>query len=254
MSNRIQSAFGNRPAFIGFVTGGDPTLDASEEFILALAESGADVVEIGIPFSDPIAEGPVIQAANMRALQAGTTVDSIFELCARVRSRSDVPLVLLTYANPVFRRGSGRFFQECREHGVDGVIIPDLPFEEHGEIKTDARAYGIALISMVAPTSAQRVAAIAGDADGFIYVVSSMGVTGVRGEITTDVAAIVREIRKYTDVPAAIGFGVSTPKQAQELGKTADGVIVGSAIVRIIERYGADAAPHLREFVRSMKA
>ncbi|MDR2606008.1 MAG: tryptophan synthase subunit alpha [Oscillospiraceae bacterium] len=254
MSNRIANAFSNGKAFIGFVTGGDPSIEASEEFILAMAESGADLIEIGIPFSDPIAEGPVIQAANIRALGAGVTVDRIFELAAAVRAKTEVPLVFLTYLNPVFKRGYDSFFKRCAEVGADGVIIPDMPFEEQGEAKRFAQAHGIALISMVAPTSEQRVAEIAKSAEGFLYVVSSMGVTGVRGEIRTDLDALIKPIRKHSAIPAAVGFGVSTPRQAAEISRIADGVIVGSAIVRIVEQYGKDAATHLRAYVSEMKS
>jgi len=254
MNNKISNAFKNGKAFIGFVTGGDPSIDASEKFILAMAEAGADLIEIGIPFSDPIAEGTVIQAANIRALSSGATIDRIFELAANVRSKIDTPLVFLTYLNPVFKRGYDAFFKRCAEVGVDGVIIPDMPYEEQSEAKPFAQAHGVALISMVAPTSEQRIAEIAKSADGFLYVVSSMGVTGVRGEITTDLGAITKLVKANSDIPAAVGFGVSTPAQAADIAKIADGVIVGSAIVRIIEQYGENAAPHLVEYVKSMKA
>jgi tryptophan synthase alpha chain len=254
MNNRIANAFIRGKAFIGFVTGGDPSIESSEEFILAMAESGADLIEIGIPFSDPIAEGPVIQAANIRALSAGATVADIFKLVVKVRLKTDVPLVLLTYLNPVFKCGYDIFFKRCAESGVDGVIIPDLPFEEQGEVKPFAEDNGVALISMVAPTSEQRIAKIAKNANGFLYVVSSMGVTGVRGEITTDLESIIKMIRENSDIPAAVGFGVSTPKQAAAISEYADGVIVGSAIVRIVEQYGKDATPQLREYVSKMKA
>jgi len=254
MSDRISKAFSNDKAFIAFVTGGDPSIEASREFILALSNAGADLIEIGIPFSDPIAEGPVIQAANIRALHAGATVDRIFGLAADVRSRIDTPLVFLTYLNPVYKQGYDIFFKRCAETGVDGVIIPDMPFEEQGEAKPIAREHGISLISMVAPTSDQRIMEIAKTADGFLYVVSSMGVTGMRSEITTDINTIMKLIRSSSNIPAAVGFGINTPEQASQIAKTADGVIVGSAIVRIIEQYGTGAAPHLTEYVKSMKS
>ncbi|MDR0857981.1 MAG: tryptophan synthase subunit alpha [Oscillospiraceae bacterium] len=251
--SRIAKAFDHGKAFIGFVTGGDPTLDKSEEFILEMLRAGADLVEIGIPFSDPIAEGPTIQAANIRALANGATVDGCFELARRVRAKTDVPLVFLTYLNPVFRRGYDKFFADCKNSGVDGVIIPDMPFEEQGEAKPIAAKYDVDVISLIAPTSEARIAEIASQAAGFIYVVSSMGVTGVRSEITTDLNAIITQIRKVSEVPAAIGFGISTAQQAREMSKYADGVIVGSAIVKLCEKYGADAGSKIYEYVKTMK-
>ncbi|MDR0937135.1 MAG: tryptophan synthase subunit alpha [Oscillospiraceae bacterium] len=251
--SRIASAFNHSKAFIGFVTGGDPTLDKSEEFILEMVRAGADLVEIGIPFSDPIAEGVTIQAANIRALANGATVDGCFELARRVRAKTDVPLVFLTYLNPVFHRGYEKFFADCSESGVDGVIVPDLPYEEQGEAKPIAAKYGVDLISLIAPTSEARIAEIAKNATGFIYVVSSMGVTGVRSEITTDLKSIIAQIRKVTTVPAAIGFGISTSGQAHAMSTYADGVIVGSAIVKLCEKYGGNAGAHIYEYVKEMK-
>ncbi|MDR0838568.1 MAG: tryptophan synthase subunit alpha [Oscillospiraceae bacterium] len=251
--SRISKAFDHGKAFIGFVTGGDPSFEKSEEFILEMERAGADLIEIGIPFSDPIAEGPVIQAANIRALSGGATVDGCFELAARLRAKTDVPLVFLTYLNPVFRRGYDKFFADCAAAGVDGVIIPDLPFEEQPEVKTPAKAHSIDVISLIAPTSEARIAEIAKDASGFIYVVSSMGVTGVRSEIKTDLRSIIETIRSVTDVPAAVGFGISTPGQSREIAGFADGVIVGSAIVKLCEKHGADAGRYIYEYVKSVK-
>jgi tryptophan synthase alpha chain len=250
----VRGAFASGKAFIAFLTGGDPSIEKSEEFILGMARAGADLIEIGVPFSDPIAEGEVIQRANLRALSAGTTTDALFGLVERVRGQSDVPLVFLTYLNPVFRYGYDAFFRRCRDTGTGGVIIHDLPFEERAEVAVPARAYGIDVISLVAPTSGPRIRTIAENAEGFLYVVSSMGVTGVRGRIMTDIAAMVRSAKSVSDVPVAIGFGVGTPEQAREMAGMADGVIVGSAIVRIIERFGADAGPALYDFVRGMKS
>ncbi|MDR2753441.1 MAG: tryptophan synthase subunit alpha [Oscillospiraceae bacterium] len=252
MSN-ISKAFANGTAFIGFVTGGDPTLAASEEFILQMAAAGADIIEIGIPFSDPIAEGPVIQAANLRALGAGATVESMFALVANVRKKIATPLVFLTYLNPVLHYGYEAFFAHCEAVELDGIIIPDLPFEEQGELRDITRAHGVDLISLVAPTSAQRVAQIAAQAQGFLYIVSSMGVTGVRSKIATDLAEIVRNIRAATALPAAVGFGLHSTAQAREIAQFADGVIVGSAIVKICEQHGAAAGPHLYTYVKEMK-
>lgn len=251
--SKIFKAFEKGKAFIPFFTAGDPDARTTVELVKAAAKSGAGLVELGIPFSDPIADGPVIQAANLRAFASGTTTDRVFEMVDEIRKTTDIPLVFLTYLNPVYKYGYERFFGRCRDSGVDGVIVPDLPYEEKKEASDTASAYGVDVISLIAPTSRERIRKIAGDASGFLYVVSSMGVTGVRGEITTDLDAIVREIRAVTDVPAAIGFGVSTPMQAAGLSKIADGVIVGSAIVRIVEKYGRESVPYVADYIRSMK-
>ncbi len=251
--NRIQTAFAKGKAFIGFVTAGDPSLEKTEEFILKMLEAGCDLVEIGIPFSDPIAEGPVIQEADLRSLAGGTTTDGVFEMTARVRKQTDAPLVFMTYYNPVFSYGNERFFKRCQEVGADGIIIPDVPFEEKQEVVQAASKYGIAVISMIAPTSHDRIRKIAAEAQGFLYVVSSMGVTGVRKEIETDLGAILQVVRESTQVPAAVGFGVSTPEQAAQIGKITDGVIVGSAIVKLIAKFGENAAEPIFQYVQSMK-
>ena len=251
--SKIAEAFNHGKAFIPFLTAGDPNLEKTEEFILEMERSGADLIEIGIPFSDPIAEGIVIQEADIRALASGTTTDKIFDMVAKVRPQVRIPLVFMTYLNPVFHYGYERFFGRCQEAGIDGIIIPDLPFEEKGELDGIAAAHGVDLISMIAPTSEERIQKIAAEAKGFLYVVSSMGVTGVRSEITTDLGAILENIRKATDVPACVGFGISTPEQAAEIASIADGVIVGSAIVRLAEQYGGHAAEHIGAYVRKMK-
>lgn len=251
--SRIHTAFENGKAFIGFVTGGDPSVEKSEEFILKMIEGGADLIEIGIPFSDPIAEGPVIQEANLRALTAGTTADRLFEMVASLRKKTQVPIVFLTYLNPVFKYGYERFFARCRECGVDGLILPDLPYEEKGDVAEHAGAYGVDIISLIAPTSEARIRRISEDAAGFLYVVSSMGVTGIRSEIKTDLASIMKTVRQYSNLPAAVGFGINTPDQAREIAKIADGVIVGSAIVKLCQQYGDDAGIPIYEYIRSMK-
>lgn len=251
--SKIANAFKDDTAFIGFLTAGDPTIDKTVEFILAMEEAGCDLIEIGIPFSDPMAEGVVIQDANVRALKHNTTTDDVFDIVRRVREKTDVPLVFLTYINPVFFYGYEDFFKKCSELGVDGIISPDLPYEEKGEIVDIARMYDVDVISLIAPTSKQRIQMIANDATGFIYVVSSLGVTGMRSEIKTDLNAVLEDIREVTDLPLAVGFGINTPEQASEIGKIADGVIVGSAIVKIIEEYGEDATEPIREYVSSMK-
>ncbi len=250
---RIQDAFDHGKAFIGFLTGGDPSIEKSEEFIMKMVEAGCDLIEIGIPFSDPIAEGPVIQEANIRALAAGTTTDKIFELAKNVRKKTKVPLVFLTYLNPVYKYGYEKFCAKCEEAGVNGLIIPDMPYEEKGELLKAAGEYGVDIISLIAPTSEERIKMIAGDAKGFIYIVSSMGVTGMRSEIKTDLSAILSAVKEASDTPAAVGFGVSTPEQAGKIAGIADGVIVGSAIVKIIGKYGGEAGQPVYDYVKSMK-
>ncbi len=251
--SRINKAFENGKAFIAFLTAGDPSLEKTEEYILEMVRAGADLVEIGIPFSDPTAEGPVIQEANLRALKNPVTMDAIFEVVENVRKKTEVPLVFLTYMNPVYHYGYGEFFRKCNETGIDGIITPELPFEEKGEWKEYSDYYGVDLISMIAPTSDERIKSIASEATGFIYVVSSMGVTGVRSNITTDVKGIVEKIREVTAVPCAVGFGISTPEQAQAMAGISDGAIVGSAIVKIIAEHGENAAPHIYDYVKKMK-
>ena len=250
---KIAEAFQNGKAFIPFLTAGDPSLDKTEEFIVKMAEAGADLIEIGLPFSDPIAEGPVIQEADIRALAAGTTTDKVFDMVASVRKKVDIPLVFMTYLNPVFHYGYEKFCTRCAEIGVSGLIIPDMPYEEKEELAGVCRAHGMELISMIAPTSEARIRNIASEAEGFLYVVSSMGVTGVRSEITTDIGAMTAVAKEAGSVPCAIGFGISTPQQAADMAQHADGVIVGSAIVKIIAKYGADASQYIYDYVKSMK-
>ena len=240
-------------AFIGFVTGGDPSIEKTKEFILEMFRAGSDLVEIGIPFSDPIAEGPVIQEANIRALRAGATVEKLFALVEDVRKATDAPLVFLTYLNPVFHYGYDAFFKRCEAVGLDGIIIPDLPFEEQADVRETSSKYGVDLISLIAPTSEARIKEIAKTASGFIYLVSSMGVTGVRSEITTDVASIAASVKSVTELPVAVGFGIHTPAQAREMARVADGVIVGSAIVKIVAEHGEDAGSRIYQYVSEMK-
>ncbi len=251
--NKIKNAFANGKAFIPFVTCGDPDLETTAAVVREMAAAGADLIELGIPFSDPTAEGPVIQGANIRALDGGVTTDRIFDLVRDLRQDVSVPFVFMTYANVVFSYGAERFIRTCQDIGIDGLILPDLPFEEKEEFLAICHAHEVDLISMIAPTSKDRIAMIAREAEGFLYIVSSMGVTGTRRAITTDVGAIVEIVRQHTDLPCAIGFGISTPEQAQHMAQYADGVIVGSAIVKIVERYGRDAAPHVGAYVREMK-
>ncbi len=255
VKNPLERVFAtpNHKAFIAFLTAGDPSADSTVEFILEMEKAGVDLVEVGIPFSDPTAEGPVIQEASIRALRGGMTTDGVFEIVRRVREKSSLPLVFMTYLNPVFHYGYDKFFAKCEELGVSGIIIPDLPFEEKEEVEGPAAAHGVNVISMIAPTSEDRIQAIASQAKGFIYVVSSMGVTGVRTEIKTDIASMVESIRKVTDVPCAVGFGISTPAQAAAMARVSDGAIVGSAIVKLIARDGKDAARAVGEYVTAMK-
>ena len=250
---KISNAFENGKAFIGFLTAGDPSIDKTVEYVLAMEEAGCDLVEIGIPFSDPVAEGVVIQEANLRALKNNTTTDDVFEAIARIREKSDIPLVFLTYINPVFYYGYDKFFAKCKELDICGIISPDLPYDEKDEILDVATENDVDVISLVAPTSKERIQMIASEATGFIYVVSSLGVTGMRSNIRTDLKSILEDIKEVTDVPAAVGFGINTPEQAENISKIADGVIVGSAIVNIIAEHGENAKEPLVKYVKSMK-
>ena len=249
----IERAFAGGKTFIAFITCGDPDLETTAAAVRAAVENGADLIELGIPFSDPTAEGPVIQAASLRALRGGVTTDRIFAFVRRLRREVSVPLVFMTYANVVFSYGADRFMAACREAGASGLILPDLPYEEKEEFAPACRRHGVALISLIAPTSADRIARIAAGAEGFVYLVSSLGVTGVRSAITTDLAPLVQTIRENTRLPVAVGFGISTPEQARQMAGCADGVIVGSAILRLLEQYGRQAPPHVGAFVREMK-
>lgn len=251
--SRIYEAFKDKKAFIPFITGGDPCLGATEQFIYAMEKAGADLIEIGVPFSDPVAEGVVIQEANERALLAGTTTDLLFNTIKKTREKVKIPMVFLTYLNPIYTYGTERFMKRCQECGIDGVIVPDMPYEEKGEIKDICAAYGIEIISLIAPTSHERIHMIAKDATGFIYCVSSLGVTGVRSNIQTNLSKMIEEVRSVTQVPCAVGFGIATAEQAYEVAKVADGAIVGSAIVKLVEQYGEQATEAIYKYVREMK-
>lgn len=253
--SKIKSAFQKGKAFIPFVTCGDPNLETTEKMVRAMEKSGADLIELGIPFSDPTAEGPVIQGANLRALSGGVTTDKIFEMVGRLRRDVKVPLVFMTYANVVFSYGTERFAQKAAEVGMDGIILPDVPFEEKEEFAPIFRKYGMDFISLIAPTSSDRVTKIAAEAEGFVYCVSSLGVTGVRKDIATDIGAMVKLVREANpEIPCAIGFGISTPEQAKKMAQHADGVIVGSAIVRQIGELGEEAEKAVSKYVSEMKA
>lgn len=254
MSRTIADAFSNGKAFIPFITSGDPSIEITEQLIYAMEEAGADLIELGIPFSDPTAEGPVIMTANERALAGGVTTDKVFDMVLEVRKKTDIPLVFMTYANVVFSYGTEKFCRRAEEAGIAGVILPDVPFEEKEEFKAAFEEHGIAFISMIAPTSDDRIAMIAKEAKGFLYMVSSLGVTGTRTNITTDIGAMTAKVREVSSVPCAVGFGISTPEQAKKMADLSDGAIVGSAIVKLCEKYGAGCVPHVKEFVRDMKS
>lgn len=251
--NRIKTAFENGKAFIPFITCGDPDLQTTAAAVREMATNGADLIELGIPFSDPTAEGPVIQGANFRALKGGVTTDKVFDLVRDLRKDVSVPFVFMTYANVVFSYGAEQFISTCSEIGVDGIILPDVPFEEKEEFACICKANDVALISMVAPTSEDRIAMIAKEAEGFLYVVSSLGVTGMRSEIKTDLPSIIKVVRENSQIPCAIGFGISTPQQAHDMAEISDGAIVGSAIIKILAEHGKEAPARIGDYVRSMK-
>ena len=251
--SRISDAFKSGKAFIPFITGGDPDLETTQKLILEMQKNGADVIEIGIPFSDPIAEGPVIQEADLRALRAGTTTDKLMESLKEIKDQVTVPLIFMTYANVIFKYGTDRFLEHCNDCGISGIIVPDVPYEEREEMAPYCEKAGIDFIPLVAPTSKERIHKIAQSAQGYVYVVSSLGVTGVRENITTDLGAMTKLVKEATDVPCAIGFGISKPEQAANVCQYADGAIVGSAIVKMIAQYGRDAVPYVGEYVKSMK-
>lgn len=250
----IKKAFENGKAFIAFITCGDPDLETTAAAVRAAAENGADLIELGIPFSDPTAEGPVIQGANLRALKGGVTTDKIFAFVRALRRDVTIPMAFMTYANVLFSYGAERFLSACGEIGIDGLILPDLPFEEKGEFHPLCRQYSVDLISLISPTSENRIAMIAKEAEGFLYIVSSLGVTGTRSEIDTDLTSIVRVVRENTDIPCAIGFGISTPEQAKKMADISDGAIVGSAIIKLLEQYGKEAPAYIEEYVKKMKS
>ena len=250
---KIKDAFSKGKAFIPFITCGDPDLETTKTLIKAMFEEGADLIELGIPFSDPVAEGVTIQDANIRALNAGMTTDKIFDMLNEMKDDIAGPVVFMTYANVVYSYGTEEFIRKSADAGICGLILPDVPYEEKEEFASVCRKYGIEMISLIAPTSNERISMIAKDAEGFVYCVSSLGVTGVRSKITSDIGAMTSLVKANTDVPCAIGFGISTPQQAAEMAKYADGVIVGSAIVKIIARLGKDCVSEVRKYVHEMK-
>ena len=271
MKNRIDACFEklkaeNKKALVTFITAGDPDMDTTEKCVLEMYKNGSDIIEIGVPFSDPIAEGATIQKASLRSLNGGTNLDKIFDLVRKLRTQTDKPMLLMMYINTIFKFGTAKFFELCKETQIDGVIVPDMPFEEREELEGEAEKNGIYTIFLVAPTSHERVKMIAEKSKGFLYVVSSLGVTGMRSEIKTDIKSIVETIRKYTDIPVAvapirnndhcpccIGFGISNPEQAKKMSQYADGVIMGSAVVKIVEEHGKDAPEYVGKFIKSVR-
>lgn len=243
----------SKKSFVAFITCGDPDIETTKEIIRALYHGGVDMIELGIPFSDPTAEGPVIQAANYRALSGGVTTDKIFDMVREIRSEIDIPLLFMTYANVIYSYGTDRFMQTASEIGMNGIILPDVPYEEKNEFAIPAEANGLDYISLIAPTSENRISMIAKEAKGFVYCVSSLGVTGTRSSITTDISAMTELVRSVTDIPVLVGFGISTPKQAHEIALSSDGVIIGSAIIKLVEKYGAQCVPYAYEFAKSIK-
>lgn len=252
MSN-ISKAFSRGKAFIPFITCGDPDVATTKAAVLEMVKAGADLIELGIPFSDPTAEGPVIQGANLRALTGGIKTKDVFDLVRELRKETDIPMVFMTYANVVYSYGAEDFISTCKDIGIDGLILPDLPFEEKEEFLPICHRHGVDLVSLIAPTSEKRISKIAKEAEGFLYIVSSLGVTGTRSEITTDLGSIVKVVRENTHIPCAIGFGISTPEQAAKMADLSDGAIVGSAIIKLLEKYGKDAPEHIGKYVKEMK-
>lgn len=252
--NNLKQVFDHGKAFIPFITAGDPSLEVTEQLVIAMAKAGADLIELGIPFSDPVAEGEVIQRADLRALSMGVTTDKIFDMVARIRKACDVPIAFMTYMNPVFTYGTEKFMKRCQEVNIQALIVPDVPYEEREELLPYCEKYKVTFISMIAPTSSERIQMIAKQAQGFIYCVSSLGVTGMRDKIGDDVRKMIETVRLVSDIPCAVGFGVSTPEQAAAISKYADGVIVGSAIVKIIEEYGEDCIPHVVDYIKELKS
>ena len=256
--NRINAKFEelkqkNKKALITFVTSGDAGYETTEKAVYALEKAGADIIELGVPFSDPIAEGPVIQAASERSIKSGTTLLGIFEMVKRIRKNTDMPLILMMYLNSIYGFGTEKFFNLCKECGIDGVIVPDMPYEEKDEIQDFADNAGVINISMIAPTSHDRIGMIAKCAKGFIYCVSSTGVTGMRSNFATDFDDFMGHIKKCAKIPCAIGFGISSPEQAKKMAAYADGVIVGSAIVKIVAEKRENCPDSIYEFVSSLR-
>jgi tryptophan synthase alpha chain len=255
---KIQDVFkNNNKALIAYLTLGDPNLKISEQYVLDLAKGGADIIELGIPFSDPVADGETIANANKRALSNGdknVNINNLFKSVANIRKQINTPLVWLSYINPIFRYGYKKFFKTCAKYQINGVIIPDMPYKEQGEIKKYVNKYNIDIITLISPTSKNRIKLLSKNAKGFVYAVSSLGVTGVRDNITTNTKQFAKDIKENTNTPIAIGFGISTKKQVCEMVQDYDGVIVGSGIVKIIEKHKDKASPYLIKYLQELKS
>jgi tryptophan synthase alpha chain len=254
--NKIDKKFQNlngEKALITFITGGHFGYNTTEKLVLTMEKAGADIIEIGVPFSDPIAEGPVIQRSSMEAISQGATLAGIFDTVKKLREKTDIPILLMLYINSVFGYGKEKFFEKCNEAQIDGVIVPDLPFEEYDEIADTADKHGVYSVRLVTPTSKERIKKIASGAKGFLYCVSSVGVTGMRNSFNTDFEKFFTEIKKHSTAPNCIGFGISNPEQAKKMSGYADGVIVGSAIVKLVSEFGENSIDRVYEFTRAIK-
>ena len=253
--SRLSKLSRENKLFIPFIVCGDPDIETTKEIVLSCVKAGADVIELGIPFSDPMAEGPVIMNAYDRAIMSGATTTKAINMLSEIRTQVDIPLVFMTYANVVYAYKSGieDFVKEAAAAGIDALILPDVSFEEKSEFSDICDKYDVDFISLIAPSSEDRIEMIAKEAKGFIYCVSSLGVTGVRENIDTDIDSMIQRVRKVSQIPCAIGFGISTAKQAKLMADKADGVIVGSGIVSLCEEYGKEAPVKVFEYVRSMK-
>lgn len=258
--NRIKQKFEelkakNKKALITFITAGDPSIETTKDLVVEMEKRGADIIELGIPYSDPVAEGPVIQRANSRALEKGIKIRDIMQQVSIIRQEVKVPLIYLLYFNCILQYGVDRFFKHCANSGIDGVIIPDLPYEETGEISDVADMYAINIITLVSPTSRERIQNIAKNASGFLYCISSLGVTGMRKEFNTDFNEFFSYIDEVVKIPKAIGFGISSPEHIKKLKGICDGLIVGSAIVKKIEQSStpAEAINNVGDFVKNLR-
>lgn len=260
MKNRIDLKFkelkeNNKKAFITFITAGYPDLNTCEELVISMEESGADIIELGVPYSDPFADGVVIQESSLKALENGAKISKIMDMVKKIRSRSQIPLVYMLYYNSIFKYGMEKFLLEAKEAGIDGIIIPDLPIEERKDIINMTKKYDIALVPLVAPTSKDRIEKITKDAEGFVYCVSTTGVTGVRDSLGTDIAEYMKIVSSYTDKPKAIGFGISNGEMVKKLKPYCDGVIIGSAVIKQImnSKDKEEALLNVESFVKDIR-
>lgn len=251
--SRIEKAFQKGKVLIPFITGGDPHIDVTYDLIKAMAENGADMIELGIPFSDPVAEGVAVQEADLRALAAKTTTDSIFDMIDRLRKEIEIPIVLLTYMNPIYVYGIKRFMERCAEVGVDGVMVPDVPYEEKKELESDCKTNGIALISMTSLTTKDRIGMIAKEAEGYVYCISSIGELSDVEQVKKDIADMAQLVNDATDVPVVVGFDGANIENAIEIAKVSDGMVLENGVVSLVGQYGKDAVPYVADFVKKIK-